>query len=305
MAQFNTPLFGLNIDPSASRLQLAYDLARLADESGYDFISIQDHPYNPAFLDTWTLQTALGVRTQRVRLITNVTNLPLHPPAMLAKVAASLDILTNGRLEVGLGAGATMGGAISFGAPQRSAGEAVSALEEAIALMRTFWQQAGSDQPVTFTGKYYQLLDARPGPAPVHPIGIWLGALHSRMLRLTGREADGLLISSPYVPPEDVLTVQQTIDEAAQEAGRDPLAIRRGYNLMGTIRRAGDRPMTARRKGVIIGTVEQWVDELLRYYHELRLDTFIFWPLMGEEEWQARVFVEEVVMGVREKLQAR
>src|SRR5437764_1290593 len=86
--QYNPPLFGLNIDPSAKNLQLAYSLAVLADSAKLDFISIQDHPYNGNFFDTWTLLTFLGARTQHVRLLTNVVNMPLRPPAMLAKAAA-------------------------------------------------------------------------------------------------------------------------------------------------------------------------------------------------------------------------
>jgi len=64
--QYNPPLFGLNIDPSAKNLELAYNLAQLADSTKLDFISIQDHPYNANFFDTWTLLTFLGARTQNV-----------------------------------------------------------------------------------------------------------------------------------------------------------------------------------------------------------------------------------------------
>jgi alkanesulfonate monooxygenase SsuD/methylene tetrahydromethanopterin reductase-like flavin-dependent oxidoreductase (luciferase family) len=115
------------------------------------------------------------------------------------------------------------------------------------------------------------------------------------MLRLTGQRADGLLISANYIPPEEVPAVQQTIDDAAREAGRSPLAIRRGYNLMGAILQPGSHAIRARRKGVIVGTAKHWVDEILRYYSELRMDSFFFWPVMGDEEVQARIFVEEVV----------
>src|SRR5947209_1501043 len=161
--QYNKPLFGINIDPSAKNLQLTYALAQLADSMQLDFIGIQDHPYNAGFLDTWTLLTALGARTQHVRLLPNVLNLPLRPPAMLAKAAATLDILTNGRLELGLGAGGYWEGIISYDGPQRTAGEAVSALEEAIHVLRSLWQQ-GSNQPVDFAGQFYHLNNAHAGP---------------------------------------------------------------------------------------------------------------------------------------------
>jgi alkanesulfonate monooxygenase SsuD/methylene tetrahydromethanopterin reductase-like flavin-dependent oxidoreductase (luciferase family) len=296
--QHNTPLFGLNIDPSTTNLQLAYSLAQIADSARLDFIGIQDHPYNANFLDTWTLLTFLGARTQHVRLMPNVLNLPLRPPAPLAKAVASLDILTNGRIELGLGAGGYWEGIISYGGTQHSPGEAVSALEEAIAIMRTLWQPTSPGQTVNFSGQHYQLVNTHPGPTPVHPIGIWLGALRPKMLRLTGQKADGIIISSSYVPPEDVPALQQTINEAAQAAGRDPLAIRRAYNLMGSILHPGSRPIAARRKGVIIGTAQHWIDELLRYYHDLKMDTFFFWPVTGEEEKQSHIFAEEVIPAV-------
>src|SRR5438270_5060211 len=190
---YNPPLFGLNIDPSAKNLQLAHSLARLADSTKLDFISIQDHPYNANFFDTWTLLTFLGARTQHVRLLTNVVNLPLRPPAMLAKAAATLDILTNGRVELGLGAGGYWKGIVSYGGTQRAPGEAVSALEEAITIMRILWQPVAPGPTVNMSGQFYQLVNAHPGPAPAHPIGIWLGAIKPRLLRRTGQRADVVL----------------------------------------------------------------------------------------------------------------
>jgi alkanesulfonate monooxygenase SsuD/methylene tetrahydromethanopterin reductase-like flavin-dependent oxidoreductase (luciferase family) len=299
----NAPLFGLNIDPSAHNRQLAFDLAHLADETNLDLICVQDHPYNPAFFDTWTLLTALGVVTQEVRLLPNVLNLPLRPPAMLAKAAATLDLLTNGRVELGLGAGAFNEGVVSYGGPKRTPGEAVSALEEALHILRMLWQPLAPKSTVSFEGDYYQLHNAQPGPAPAHDIRIWLGGNKPRMLRVTGLLADGLLISSTYIPPEEVPSIQRMVDEGAEQAGRNPNAIRRGYNLMGSILAAGSRTVTAKRKGLIIGTSQHWVDEILRYYNDLRLDTFTFWPVMGDEQKQGRIFAEEVVPAIKEAIE--
>src|SRR5712691_6801837 len=124
--QYNSPLFGVSIDPSVKNLPLAYNLAQLADDAKFDIISIQDHPYNATFFDTWTLLTFLGSRTQHVRLLPNVANLPLRPPAMLAKAAATLDILTGGRVELGLGAGGFWKGIEAYDGPVRTPGESVS-----------------------------------------------------------------------------------------------------------------------------------------------------------------------------------
>jgi alkanesulfonate monooxygenase SsuD/methylene tetrahydromethanopterin reductase-like flavin-dependent oxidoreductase (luciferase family) len=292
------PLFGISITPSARNAQQAFALAKAADSTGLDFITIQDHPYNPTFLDTWTLFAALGASTQRARLLPNVLNLPLRPPAMLAKQAATLDILTNGRVEIGLGAGAFWEGVVSYGGPQRTPGEAVSALEEAIQIMKALWQPAVAGQTLSFDGKYYQLHNTQPGPMPQHPIGIWLGALGPRMLELTGRMADGWIVSTSYSPPENIPAMQAKIDEAALAAGRTTSAIRRGYNLAGAVQQPGAPTIMARRKDIITGPVSQWVDVISHYYHDLHMDTFIFWPLGGEEA-QIRHFAEEVVPAVR------
>ena len=304
--QYNPILFGLNIDPAQKNLQMAYSLANIADSAQLDFIGIQDHPYNAQFFDTWTLLTFLAARTRHVRFLPNVINLPLRPPAVLAKAAATLDILTEGRFELGLGAGGFWEGIASYGGGKRTPGEAFGALAEAIAIIRTLWQPTTAEQQVVvFSGQHYQLVNAQPGPPPAHPIGIWLGANRPRMLRLTGQQADGLIISSSYNPPEQVPSVQKLVDEGAQEAGRDPLAIRRAYNLMGIISQPEHQNIRARRPGMIVGPVKQWIDEIVRYYYELKMDTFFFWPLMGNEQQQATIFVEEVVPGIKQEIDRR
>lgn len=291
------PLFGISILPAARSMQRAESLAQLADFSGLDFLTIQDHPYNGTFLDTWTLFAVLGGKTQRIRLLPNVLNLPLRPPAMLAKAAASLDLLTGGRFELGLGAGAFWEGVTSYGGPQRTPGEALGALKEGMRVMRLLWEPRR--QPVNFSGRYYQVHEAQPGPPPAHSIGIWIGGYGPRMLQLIGQQADGWIVSAGYVPPEEIPAKQGIIDAAAQQAGRSQTAIRRAYNLAGAILRPEEARLTARRPGMIIGPVSQWVDTLARYYHELRLDTFIFWAAAPNEEEQVRRFAEEVAPAVK------
>ena len=299
--QYTPPLFGISINPTAKNVQHAFKLAQVADSTGLDFITIQDHPYNPTFLDTWTLFVALATATQKVRVLPNVLNLPLRPPAMLAKEAATLDILTNGRVEMALGAGGFWEAIVSYGGPQRTPGEAVRAVEEAIQIMKALWRPAAPQQAISYSGQFYQLKGAQPGPAPAHPISIWIGANRPRMLQLIGRMADGWIVSASYVPPENIPDVQSIIDDAARAAGRQTTAIRRAYNLAGTILRPGAPAMAAWRRGIIAGPVSQWTDELMRYYSDLRMDTFILWPI-GDEEAQIRTFAEEVVPALKERI---
>ena len=129
--------FGIFLTPEATDRPLR--LAALADELGYDIVGVQDHPYQRRFFDTWTLLTAIAMRTERITVFPDVANLPLRPPAMLAKAAASLDILSGGRLELGLGAGGFWNGIKAYDGPVRTPGESVSALEEAIQVMRLLW----------------------------------------------------------------------------------------------------------------------------------------------------------------------
>src|SRR5438270_13887329 len=162
--------FGISLVPSIERLDRIRELVRAADEASLDLVGIQDHPYQRHFLDTWSLIPTLLAETKRISFFTDVANLPLRPPRMLAKAAASLDVLSGGRFELGLGAGAFWDGIEAMGGPRRSPRESVDAVEQAIVEIREFWRN---------DGKY-------DGPAPAHPIGIWLGAYGPRMLRITG-----------------------------------------------------------------------------------------------------------------------
>jgi alkanesulfonate monooxygenase SsuD/methylene tetrahydromethanopterin reductase-like flavin-dependent oxidoreductase (luciferase family) len=256
--------FGINVDPSAAGLAEA----RQADAAGLDFIGIQDHPYQRRFLDTWMLMAALLAETERIHVFPNVANLPLRGAAMIAKQAASLDVLSGGRFELALGAGTFWEAIGAMGGPVRRPGEAVAAIEEAIRVIRLLWS---GERAVSFDGRFYALHEAHPGPPPAHPIGIWVGALKPRMLRLTGRLADGWTVSLPYAPPEQLPAMQRLIDEGVGAAGRRPREIRRLYNLTGTIT---DGPA----RGPLQGPVAQWVEALTRFAVELGLDTFIFWP---------------------------
>lgn len=223
--------FGVFLTPAANRAERVVELAERADRAGLDLVTVQDHPYQPAFLDTWTLLSVIAARTTNVRVAPNVANLPLRPPAVLARAAASLDILSGGRVELGLGAGGFWDAIVGMGGTRRTPGESVEALEEAIQIIRALWTPG---RGVRLDGRHYQLRGAKPGPFPVHDIEIWLGSYKPRMLRLTGRLADGWLPSAPYLPPDQLAEANEIIDEAAAAAGRSPSAIRRLYNIIGT-----------------------------------------------------------------------
>ncbi|HEX2159927.1 MAG TPA: LLM class flavin-dependent oxidoreductase, partial [Actinomycetes bacterium] len=126
-------------------------------------------------------------------------------------------------------------------------------------------------------------------------IGIWLGAIGPRMLALTGRLADGWVPSSTYVTPDRLPAAQARIDDAAADAGRDPAAIRRLYNISGRIGPGGG--------GFLDGPAGQWVEQLLPLVTEAGMDTFVLWPT-EDPAHQLELFAAEVAPAVREAVAA-
>ena len=219
--------FGVFVTPATMNPTRALDVAAIADEVGFDLIGVQDHPYQWRFFDTMTLLTAMAMRTHRITLFPDVASLPMRPPAVLAKAAASIDVLSGGRFEFGLGAGGFWDAIKAMGGSARTPGESVSALEEAIHVTRLMWS---GERNLKFDGRFYQLSGVNAGPKPAHDMGLWLGAYRPRMLAITGRLADGWVPSLGYVKPDDLTTGNERIDEAARGAGRDPMSIRRVLN---------------------------------------------------------------------------
>jgi alkanesulfonate monooxygenase SsuD/methylene tetrahydromethanopterin reductase-like flavin-dependent oxidoreductase (luciferase family) len=280
--------FGLSIVPTTDDLEVARTLARRADELGLDLIGIQDHPYQWRYLETWSLIADLLARTERIRLFPDVANLPLRGPAMIAKQVASLDVLSGGRFELGLGAGAYWDPIAAMGGPVRTGGQALKALEEAMLIIRAFWS---GERTISYAGEHYSVKGLHPGPPPVHPIRIWLGVGKARALALVGRLADGWVPSLFWATPELVPAMQERIDTAALEAGRDPAEIRRLYNIGGAI---ADGPP----RGLLDGPPDHWVETLTEFASELGFDTFVFWP-ERDPLGQAERFAQEVVPAFR------
>jgi alkanesulfonate monooxygenase SsuD/methylene tetrahydromethanopterin reductase-like flavin-dependent oxidoreductase (luciferase family) len=280
--------FGLSIVPTTDELELSRTVVRRMDELGLDLIGVQDHPYQWRYLETWSLIADLLARTEQIRLFPDVANLPLRGPAMIAKHAASLDVLSGGRFELGLGAGAYWDAIAAMGGPVRSGGQALKALEEAMTIIRAFWS---GERTIAVDGEHYSVKGLHPGPPPAHRIGIWVGVGKPRALALVGRLADGWVPSLYWATPDRVPAMQERIDAAAAEAGRDPAAIRRVYNVGGTI---ADGPT----RGLLDGPPEHWVGTLAEFASDLGFDTFVFWP-QDDVLGQAERFAQEVVPGLR------
>lgn len=287
-------LFGTFITPLADDPERTVGLAVATERAGLDLAAFQDHPYQPRFLDTWTLMSWVAARTERLRVVADVHNLPLRPPAVLARSVASLDLLSGGRVELGLGAGAFWDAIAAMGGPRLAPGEAVQALEEAIDVVRGIWDTA-STRRLAVSGRFHTLDGAKRGPAPAHDVGIWVGAYGPRMLRLVGRRADGWLPSLGRLDGLDALARGNAlIDEAAVEAGRSPGAVRRILNLEGRFEQA-------RSDRFLAGPPEQWTEQLALLALEHGVSGFV---LPGDDPAAYDVLGREVAPAVRELVAA-
>ena len=171
-----------------------------------------------------------------------------------------------------------------WGGPRRTPKQSVDALEEAIAILRGFWS---GERSVDFVGEHYRVSGAKPGPAPAHPIGIWIGAYGPRMLRLTGRLGDGWLpsLGSHYLDPDDAPRMHAAVDEGAEAAGRKPADVERAVNVM-----------------ALDGRPETWVDQLARVVTELRFSTLLVGLPDEDRVGVVRRLGEDVAPRLRELL---
>jgi alkanesulfonate monooxygenase SsuD/methylene tetrahydromethanopterin reductase-like flavin-dependent oxidoreductase (luciferase family) len=289
--------FGYFLIPDAGDPDGVLETARIADRLGYDLLAVQDHPYQPAHLDALALAGVILAQTERIRVFQDVSNVPLRPPAVFAKAAATLDQLSGGRFEAGLGGGGYLKHARAMGAPAFTPGESLEALEEAVAILRASWSDA---RAVRFDGRHYRLDGARLGPKPAHEIGIWLGAAKPRALALTGRVADGW--AAPlmnYYPPAAVAESQVVIDRAALESGRDPAEIRRIYNVPGAFTPGAPAPASDTDES-IVGPPYHWAEVLTHLALDLGFGTFIL--IAPPDPETLRTFIEDVAPQVRERV---
>jgi alkanesulfonate monooxygenase SsuD/methylene tetrahydromethanopterin reductase-like flavin-dependent oxidoreductase (luciferase family) len=273
---------GIFVVPDATDPDSTVEQIIAADRGGLDFVGVQDHPYQWRFFDTWTLLAYAAGRTERVRFLPDVLNLPLRLPTLIAKSVASLDVLSGGRVELGIGAGAFWDGVEAMGGPRRTPKESVDALEEALTIMRSFWS---GQRSIRFDGQHYQVKGAHPGPPPAHPVGVWIGAYGPRMLRLTGRLGDGWLpsLGSHYLTAEDAPRGHTAIDEAARAAGRYPAEIERALNVM-----------------ALEGAPASWAEQLARIASELRFSTILVSVPQEDPVGFVRGLGEDVAPRVRE-----
>jgi alkanesulfonate monooxygenase SsuD/methylene tetrahydromethanopterin reductase-like flavin-dependent oxidoreductase (luciferase family) len=295
--------FGVSLSPNTAELETTLELAGLADGEGLDFLAVPDHPYLGTQVDTFSLIGMLLARTARVRIFPDVANLALRGPAIIAKAAATLDLLSGGRFELGLGAGGPAPAVEAMGAPRRSPAQSLDALGEGIEILRAMWRPGPT---VRVSGNHYAVHAAKAGPPPAHEIGIWLGSVGPRAIAMVGRYGDGWAAPIPaYLPYERWRESQDLIDKAAVDAGRAPGEITRIAQLVG---RVTTTPATPARQRLLHGSdpirasAEQWAQTIVYLAEVVGFDTFIFWPEQAEPRQLLR-WTQDVIPAVHHLLQ--
>jgi probable F420-dependent oxidoreductase len=247
-------LFGLNVPPSTSIGSDPVAFAKRAEELGFDFVSTNDHLHGeePRY-ETWTMLSWIAAATSRISVATRVLAVPYRSPAVVAKMAETLDRLSGGRLILGLGGGYSDDEFRAFGLGVRSPRDKVDGLEEAIHIIRGLW----SEPTFTYEGRMYRTEAAEVQPKPRRRIPIWLGTYGPRALAVTGREADGWIPTLELAPPERVPAMRDRVLEAARQAGRKPEDITCVYNIDVRVDEHADEPSS-----VVSGPADVVADRL-------------------------------------------
>jgi alkanesulfonate monooxygenase SsuD/methylene tetrahydromethanopterin reductase-like flavin-dependent oxidoreductase (luciferase family) len=278
-------LAGPGADPAAQ--------ARHAEALGFDLLTVSDHLHgtHPS-LETWTVLTWIAAATSRAHVAPLVLGLPYRPPPVVAKMAESLQRLSDGRLVLGLGGGGADPEFAAFGLAARSPGEKVEALAEEIEILRGLW----SSTPFSYEGKHFTLREAAVEPKPEAPIPIWTGSYGPRSLAVTGRLADGWNPSYPYAPPDVARGMRERVRAAAAEAGRDPDEITCAYNLSVNVAEgAPEHPK------IVSGAPERVAERLVELCR-MGFRTMNFWFREGAVAEQRERMANEVLPAVRAAL---
>lgn len=276
-----TPSFGIMTAPSQVDYHDVLQVWREADtvpeiEHAWLFdhlMPIFGDPEGPTY-EGWTLLSALAAHTRRLRLGVLVTSNRFRPPAMLAKIAATVDIVSDGRLDFGIGAGSRPSVPMArreyeaHGLPYHDAAHAVASLAEACTVIRRLWTE---DQPFDFSGAHVQLTGAFGNPKPVqrpHP-PILIGGRAASTLRVAAEHAD--LWNIPGGDIEDVVARSALLDRYCTEIGRDPASITRSihlpvsYDQPGLTREAIGEAIDAGFRHLVLGLATPYPPDVARW----------------------------------------
>ncbi|KAF0108215.1 MAG: luciferase-like monooxygenase [Chloroflexi bacterium] len=274
--------WGLQSSPQHVSYCELLELWQKADSLGYDsawlfdhFIPITGLRTGPCF-EGWTLLSALAAQTTRLHVGCLVTSVIYRHPAVLAKMGATLDVITSGRLELGIGAGWFEAETLAFGMPFPRTGERLAQLDEALQVIRMLWTQDYSD----FTGRHFTLTQARCEPKPLQKPTptIWVGGQGEKVtLRIVAKRADGWDMD---MLPLDVYDHKlEVLSGHCERAERDPATVQKTIHFAGviaedehnaqkraeTLAQQWNTSVAELRGRVLVGTPQQAAEQLMTY----------------------------------------
>ena len=312
---------GVQIEP---QFGFSYDdilaVAREAERVGLRALWLSDHLFlnkdsqSQSCLEAWSVLAALAVDTKTIRLGTMVTSQSYRNPALLAKIAAGVDQMSNGRLEFGVGAGWKELEYRAYGYAFPPPGTRVDQLVETLEICTRMW----TEDRATFAGKHYRIENALCAPKPVQrPLPIWIGGRKPRILRIGAKWAQAFnwLPEGGFPTPEQVRGGMRDIDEACRAAKRDPKTLRHSVFLSALIgedeRRANEivAEVAAKAKlspaewrtakpGTMVGSPEQVAARLREHQAAGAEDANIIFPY-GHDVAMTRLLGEQVAPALR------
>jgi F420-dependent oxidoreductase-like protein len=300
------------IDGAAAKWNRAVEIAVLAEQLGYDSIWLYDHfhnvprPAHEAVFECWTTMAAISQRTTRVRLGQMVGCNSYREPGLLAKITSTLDVISGGRLDWGIGAGWYENEYRAYGYDFPRPKDRIGMLRETVEIVRSMW----TESETTYDGKYYKLLRANCDPKPLqspHP-PIWIGGGGEQLtLRVVARYAD---CSNFGGKSDEWARKREILQGHCKAVGRDESTIRKTWSPEVFIRSteaeivaAGSRnlwgePFDSWRDGNLVGTPEQ-VCEKIQTYIDLGCGGFIPWCSDYPETESMELLATQVIPNFR------
>jgi F420-dependent oxidoreductase-like protein len=270
--------FGIHSGPQNTTFADYLALWRTAEDLGFDWASVFDHfmpiqadPTGPCF-EGLTLLSAMAAHTSRIRCGILVVGNTYRNPAVLANIAATIDHVSGGRLELGIGAGWYELEHGQYGVPFYTTGRRIRMLGESARILKMLWTQPET----TFEGRYYKMRGAYCEPKPVQEGGIplWIGGAGEQLtLRMVAESADGW--NTFMIPLDAYQRKLEALAAHCRDTGRDPADIRKSLVLGAVIgeteaevqeavhRAGGDAE--ALRRSAVVGTPEQCAEQVLAY----------------------------------------
>lgn len=308
--------FGVFIRPERESFRELLSEALLVERLGYHSIWISDHliglygsPGASRF-ECWTITSGLALATSRIRLGQLVLCTPFRHPPLLAKEAATLDAVSGGRLELGLGAGWHQPEFTAYGYPFEGASARIRQLDEAVQIIKKMW----TETKPSFEGKYYRIEEAYCSPKPIqkpHPPLMVGGGGEKLLLGVTARHADVCNFAAWIGSPENYRRKREILDGHCKRIGREPGEIRSSWAAFIIIKEDAEEAEEGARKfaeglaSARQGPTEEYMPaiygspaecvRLIQDYIDVGVSLFILSFLGGDFESEARLFAEEVM----------